>query len=105
MTVEVAPGVLEYDDTTTPGIYRVAYRDGDGEVVRSQIATRQFVAAESAMPARPIATELDETGTLDEAAVLREWAPLILAALLGIVMVEWWVAYGRPWPRRKEVAA
>ena len=40
----------------------------------------------------------DGTGTL-----LREWAPFLLAGLLLLILLEWWVAYGRPLPGRRRI--
>jgi hypothetical protein len=102
---QVTPGVVEYAATASPGIYRIEYFDGADASVGSQVAVRQFVAAEAAAPSRGIATELDEIGDLDQTSVLREWAPLILAVLLALVLIEWWVAYGKPLPRRRGVIA
>jgi hypothetical protein len=66
-----------YAATATPGVYDVEYRDETGEPVGAALAARQFVATESA----------------------GAWAPLILTLLLLIILLEWWVAFGRPWPR------
>lgn len=97
-----------FSPTSTPGVYGVEYRDAAGEPVGATLAARQFVATESTGQARQIATTSDETVTTGEGTLLREWAPLILALLLFVVLLEWWVAFGRPWPRwrraRVEVA-
>ncbi len=85
--------------TATPGVYRVEYRDEAGEPAGEALAARQFVATESAGAARQIATSFDESATAEEGTLLREWAPLILGLLLLIVILEWWVAFGRPRPR------
>ncbi len=102
--IDIPPGVVEYTATAAPGIYRVDYFDDAGDPVGTQVAARQFAASESAGESRSIATQLDDAGDLDETSVLREWAPLILAVILALVLIEWWVAYGRPFPRRRGVA-
>jgi hypothetical protein len=88
-----------YAATATPGVYRVEYRDEAGEVVGGALAARQFVATESAGGSRQISTTFDESSTAEEGTLLREWAPLVLSLLLLIILLEWWVAFGRPWPR------
>jgi hypothetical protein len=88
-----------FEGTSAPGVYQVEYRDSAGEPAGTALAARQFVATESAGRARQISTISDETATTEEGTLLREWAPLILALLLVVVLLEWWVAFGRPWPR------
>ncbi len=85
--------------TETPGIYTVEYIDSAGSVVGSALAARQFVATEAMGDSRQISTTLDESAAGAEGSLLREWAPQILAALLAIILIEWWVAFGRPRPR------
>lgn len=91
--------------TATPGLYRVAYRDEAGEFAGEALAARQFVAAESAGTSRQISTTLDDSTSTEEGTLLREWAPLILSMLLLIILLEWWVAFGRPWPRLRRADA
>lgn len=95
---------LQAEDTTfvateLPGIYTVEYRDAEGEVVGSAVAARQFVATESSGATRQISTTESDGIEAEESSLLREWAPQILAVLLGIILLEWWVAFGRPTPR------
>ncbi|MDH3540237.1 MAG: VWA domain-containing protein [Acidimicrobiia bacterium] len=87
-----------FTSTAAPGIYQVEYRDDAGATVGSAVAARQFVATESIAEARQIATTFDDSEATAEGTLLREWAPYILAALLGIILLEWWVAFGRPLP-------
>ncbi len=97
-----------FTGTASPGVYTVDYLNQDGAAAGSAVAARQFVATESTGDARQISTTLDDTATEAEGTLLREWAPLILAILLGVVLIEWWVAFGRPLPRgrrRAEVAS
>jgi hypothetical protein len=98
---EVGSEVLAFTDTSGPGVYSVAYFDAAGAPAGSAIAARQFVSNESAGSSRPIITSGQSATTADEGTLLREWAPVILALLLAIVLLEWWVAYGRPVPRRR----
>ncbi|MFQ5554666.1 MAG: hypothetical protein ACE5GC_04750, partial [Acidimicrobiia bacterium] len=102
--VAVTPGVVQFGRTATPGVYRVTYHDADGAESGGFTAARQFAAAESPGEPRQIATEVEGAATLDEAAVLRDWAPLVLALLLVVVLTEWWVAFGRPLPVRRSAA-
>jgi len=91
--------------TATPGLYRVEYRDEAGKLAGEARAARQFVAAESAGTSRQISTTLDDSIPTEEGTLLREWAPLILSLLLLIILLEWWVAFGRPWPRLRRADA
>ncbi len=84
--------------TELPGIYSIEYRDSEGVTVGTAVAARQFVAAESTGSARQISTTEPDVAEADEGSLLREWAPQILAALLAIILLEWWVAFGRPLP-------
>jgi hypothetical protein len=94
--VSLTADISTFTGTAQPGIYEVEYVDADGASAGSAIAARQFVAAESAGAARQISTVADDAATTEEGTLLREWAPWILAALLIVVLLEWWVAFGRP---------
>jgi hypothetical protein len=102
---ELDGNVIEFLDTGQPGIYTVAYVAEDGATTGGFVAARQFAAAEAAGSSRRIATVSDEVGELEETTLLREWAPLILALILGLVLIEWWVAFGRPLPRFRKAEA
>lgn len=99
-TVDLPTGTLRYEETAVPGAYRVEFRDPQGEVVSTLATARLFVTSESSGPARTIATVVETEADAGEVSLLREWAPLITALLLAIVLLEWWVAYGRPIPFR-----
>lgn len=88
-----------FNDTESPGVYRVEYHDEEGATTATAVAARQFVAAESAGDSRQISTTFDEALASEESSLLREWAPQLLAILLAIIVLEWWVAFGRPVPR------
>jgi len=104
--VELPPGAATFEATEEPGIYTVEYLDETGAPAGLAVAARQFVATESAGSARQITTSIDEASANVEGTLLREWAPLILAVLLAIILLEWWVAFGRPlpWARRRAEA-
>ena len=105
--VTVGADVAAYRNTTAPGIYRVEYFDADGVATGSALAARQFVATESVGDSRQISTTQTEDEQAAQGTLLREWAPWILVALLAVILLEWWVAFGRPRPRwsalRREV--
>lgn len=96
---DLVEGLLTYEAATLPGVYRVEYVAEDGSVVAGPVAARQFVASESAAEPRVITVVEEGTQAAETSRLLREWAPLIIALLLAIVLLEWWVAYGRPRPR------
>ncbi len=102
--VTLAADSATFTRTAAPGVYTVEYLDEAGIAAGSAVAARQFVATESTGAARQISTTLDEATADAEGTLLREWAPLILAVLLGIILIEWWVAFGRPLPRRRRSA-
>ncbi len=98
---ELAADVLEFTATDQPGIYRVEHVDGDGAVVGGFVVSRRFAAGEAAGSSRTIAVEEPTVADTDEASLVREWAPGIIAGLLALVLLEWWVAFGRPRPWRR----
>jgi hypothetical protein len=104
-SVSLEGNVVEFADTAAPGTYQVDYLDASGALVEHERAVRQFAAAEAPGSARQIATTADDTADAQDATLLREWAPWILALLLLVVLVEWWVAYGRPSPWRRRSGA
>jgi hypothetical protein len=95
------PGLLEFTATEAPGVYRIDYLDDEGAVVGGFVTSRRFSAAEAAGTSRLIAVAEPEAASLEESSLVREWAPAIIAALLALVLLEWWVAFGRPRPRRR----
>ncbi len=95
-TVSLGTEATTFTATAAPGIYSVQYLDDSGEPAGAALAARQFIATESAGGARQISTTLDESLTTEESSLLREWAPWILGVLLLIILLEWWVAFGRP---------
>jgi hypothetical protein len=96
----IGSDVITFTDTTEPGLYAVQYLDAEGAAAGSVVAARQFVSAESAGSSRSILTTGRAATTPEEGTLLREWGPTILVVLLIVVLIEWWVAYGRPRPGR-----
>ena len=96
--VTVGDDVPAYRDTTSPGIYRVEYFDADGVATGGALAARQFVATESIGDSRQLSTTQSDEEQEAQGTLLREWAPWILAGLLALILLEWWVAFGRPRP-------
>lgn len=104
---EVASDAGSFLDTDQPGIYRVEYVDESGTVTPGQVAVRRFVTTESSGPAREISVAAGPGGEGEEAFLIREWAPWVIAAALALMAFEWWVAHQRPglgW-RRQEVTS
>jgi Ca-activated chloride channel family protein len=98
---ELTSGTLDYTATDLPGVYRVVVTDEEGTVLSQVRTVRQFAPGESIGSARQLSTVVSDDIDPSESSLLREWAPAILAAVLLIVLVEWWVAYGRPRPWRR----
>ncbi|NNF69869.1 MAG: VWA domain-containing protein [Acidimicrobiia bacterium] len=98
---DLVEGLLTFNAATLPGVYRVEYVAEDGTIVPGPVAARQFVASESTGETRTIAVVDEGTQAAETSQLLREWAPFIAALLLAIVLLEWWVAYGRPMPARR----
>lgn len=98
--VALVEGATEFVDTDLPGVYRVTYTDSSGVVTQGPVAVRTFVAEEAGAVTREIPTAAP-TGEADGAATLiREWGPLVVAVLLALLLVEWWVGHQRPIPWR-----
>jgi hypothetical protein len=94
----VAPGTLDFTATDDPGTYRLVVTAADGAELSNVVTVRQFAAGESAGGARQMSTLISPDVAPEQSNLLREWAPAILAVVLAIIMLEWWVAYGRPRP-------
>lgn len=104
-TRELAGDAGVFLDTDDPGVYLVEYVDAEDVVSPGEIAIRRFSVAESAGPSRSIAVTSGPGGDGDDAFLLREGAPWVIAAALGLMAIEWWVGHQRPgWGRRRQVA-
>lgn len=91
-------------DTDLPGVYRVTYHGEDGTVQPGPVAVRQFASVESAGSARAIVTQPLASSAAESTATIRERTPLLIAVLLIVLMVEWWIGHGAPrpgWLRRR----
>jgi len=101
ITRDLAPGSASFADTGQPGVYRVGYRSEDGTVLEGPVAVRSFVAEESEGAARVIATAGGALGEEEASTLIREWAPWVIALVLLLMALEWWVGHQRPgWKRR-----
>ena len=102
-TITPSADAALFEDTGDPGVYRVTYHAADGAVRPGPTAVRQFVAAESAGTSRVIETEPLALAAAESTAVVKEWAPLLIAVLLFLLIVEWWIGHGAPRPRFRRV--
>jgi hypothetical protein len=100
--VRTLPGTVGvFEDTDTPGIYRISYVTADGERRTGPVAVRTFVSAESSGPSRSIATEPLALAAAESTAVISEWTSLLLLVVLLLMLAEWWIGHGAPRPRRR----
>jgi hypothetical protein len=103
---ELTIGGAVFADTGDPGVYRLDYVSEDGTVIAGPIAVRTFVADESAGGSRALATSGSVTEADDASTLVREWAPWVIALVLVLMAVEWWVGHQRPFFRhRRRLAA
>ncbi len=98
-TIVPAADAALFEETGPPGVYRVTYVAEDGSVRAGPIAVRQFVAAESAGMSRSIETQPLTLAASESTAVVKEWAPALIVALLLLLVAEWWIGHGAPRPR------
>ena len=96
-------GVSLVEETDDPGIYSVTYESADETIRNGPIAVRQFAAAESAGPARTIATEPLALAAAESTAIVSEFTAVLVGAALLLLLIEWWVGHGAPRPRRRSV--
>lgn len=103
--IELSAQRRVFTATGDPGLYTVVY-EAEGESVGGYVAARQFWPSESE------GTFFQHTGgdgaadsSLEDGFLTRERAALVVAALLLVMLAEWWVALGRPTfaPRRVPV--
>jgi hypothetical protein len=94
---ELTPGAAVFADTGHPGVYKLDYLDEEGTVIAGPVAVRTFVADESAGSSRAIATTGTATEADDASTLIREWAPWVIALVLLLMAIEWWVGHQRPW--------
>lgn len=105
--VDVAADAGLFRATDQPGVYRVDYVDGAGEVTPGQVAVRRFAAGESAGASREVAVAAAPGSRADEGFLIREWSPWVVGAVLLLMTLEWWIGHQRPgWrPGRAREAA
>lgn len=102
VVAELQDQVLSFDDTGTPGVYRVSYLADDSRVA-GPVAVRTFDRQESVAGSRDIAVVAGSSTATGEGSIIREWAPSVVAATIAIVLFEWWFAHRRR--RTVDVAA
>jgi hypothetical protein len=91
-------GAALFADTHQPGIYTVTLRDATGATrPAGRFAVNFFNAEESAIqPAASIRVgQVEVTPDAAGAGGRRELWPWLLLAGLALLLVEWWVSYGR----------
>ncbi|MDH3250756.1 MAG: VWA domain-containing protein [Acidimicrobiia bacterium] len=94
VVAELQDQVLSFDDTGTPGVYRVSYLAEDSRVA-GPVAVRTFDRQESVAGSRDIAVVAGSSTATGEGSIIREWAPSVVAATIAIVLFEWWFAHRR----------
>lgn len=104
VVAELSDPVLSFDDTGTPGVYRVTYVSEDSTVA-GPVAVRSFDRQESVAGSRDIEVVAAEAATAGEGSIIREWAPFVVAAAIVIVLFEWWFAHRRRRLRTVDVPA
>ncbi len=91
-----------FAETEQLGVYKVAFREGSGELRDAgRFAVNFFSPAESRIePRESVSIGQEEITPAPSDVVGRQeiW-PAVLVAALGLVLLEWWVAY-RPVARR-----
>jgi hypothetical protein len=99
--VTLNPGALSFADTEMPGLYTVDYVLDDGTVEPGALEVRTFAPGEGlgASQALPVVAPADEVE--GQGSRIRELAPIILATLLAVFLIEWWFTHQRP--RRRSV--
>ncbi len=104
VVAELQDPALSFDDTGTPGVYRVTYLTEDGRLA-GPVAVRSFDRQESVAGSRDIAVVAGESATAGEGSIVREWAPSVVAATIALVLFEWWFAHRRRRARPVDVIA
>jgi hypothetical protein len=101
---DLTPGAVAFADTGQPGVYRVSYIAVDGTTTEGPVAVRRFVAEESGGAARIIATTGGALAEEEPSTLVREWAPWVIALVILLMAVEWWVGHQRPgWNRSRRI--
>jgi len=89
-----------FDETERAGFYGVGYASGKTAVGREVFAVN-IPSLESTLTPKPFTGRLAERGRgTGRLSGLRSWGPGILAGALIVLLLEWWVAHGRPTRRR-----
>lgn len=89
-----------FDETDAAGLYRVRYFAGKDPIGAETFALN-VPPAESELTVKPVTGKLTERGQAGRLSGLRAWGPGILALVLVLLALEWWIAHGRPTPKRR----
>ncbi len=90
-----------FDETDRAGFYRVDYFAGTSALGQETFAVN-VPSLESNLAPRPVTAPLATRGQgSGRLGGLRVWGPGILAIVLAVLAIEWWVSHGRPTRRRR----
>jgi hypothetical protein len=90
-----------FDETDRAGFYRVRYFSGKTALGNETFAVN-VPSSEFVLTPRPITGKLAERQTgMSRLSGLRAFGPGLLALVLAVLLLEWWVAHGRPTRRRR----
>lgn len=92
VVAEITDPVLAFADTGTPGVYAVSYVTEAGPV-DGPTAVRIFDRAESPAGSRDIETVAPDSSSSSSGSIIREWAPSVIAAVIALMLFEWWFAH------------
>ena len=95
-SVILGANVASFTHTGMPGVYRVQYLGPDEEVVRSELAVRNFSPSESAARSRSMAVEPGSFVSDQRSETIREWGLWVAALAASLMILEWWMALRRP---------
>ncbi len=100
-TYDLDPGAANFTNTGFPGVYRVEYVKEE-TVEQGPLVVRRFAADEVTGAYRDLTVAPGPDEPEEPASLIREWAPWVLAVVLVLLAVEWWVGHQRPtWKRRR----
>ncbi len=95
---------VSFAATGMPGVYDIRFIADDGTTTSGPRAVRSFDRTESVAGSRDISVIPPTRQTAESGALLREWAPLLVAIAAALLLVEWWMAHRRR-SQRSEVVA
>lgn len=90
-----------FDETTIAGLYRITYRSGDTDV-GEQVFAVNVPALETHLAPKTITAPLSTRGAgSGRLSGLRVLGPGLLAIVLILLALEWWMSHGRPTRKRR----